>query len=185
MSGWDFIRKMAQGKPVFEPSDVHNEPKPETEQPSGEVPTQRIEVAPAPAPAAAPPVTTPLVDDQGHKMIPQLVMTHCRSHVNDGRLEVTAWITNASTVAVRITEIVLLDQKTHIDRDLEPGQAHEAVLYRGPAPQDDTSHKAELYYKIKRNGDNFCADYMIEYYREANGAWLIEELHPAKIVRDV
>lgn len=184
MSGWDFIRKMAEGKPIFEPSDVKNEPpKPSPEPSSSEPPVQRIEVTPAPAPASPP--TTPLVDDQGHKMIPQLTMTHCRSHVNGGQLEVTAWITNASTVEVRIDEAVLLDQKTHIDRDLAPGQAHEVLLYRGPAPQDDTSHKAELYYKIKENGDNFCADYMIEYYHEANGAWLIEELRPERIVRDV
>lgn len=178
MGMWDFVRKMAEGKPVFEPSD---EAKSTSGPPSSEAPVQRIEVTPAPAP----PVASPLVDDQGRKMIPQLTMAHCRSHVNGGQLEVTAWITNTSAVAVRIAEIVLLGSKTHIDRDLAPGEAHEVVLYRGSAPKDDTAHKAELYYKIKENGDNFCADYMIEYYRESNGAWLVEELHPERIVRDV
>ena len=169
MGLWDFVRKMAQGKPVFEaPSQQQDDQAGWRDQPA------QAFVNP-----------TPFVNGQGRKIIPEIVLEYCKSHLNDRRMEVTAWATNRSQFEVELDAMVMLGAKERLDRRLRPQEGHEVTLYRGPQPADDHAHKANLYYKILQNGDNFQADFMIEYNLESSGLFTVEQLHPEPAVRDI
>ena len=94
-------------------------------------------------------------------------------------------MTNESPFEVEVQAMTMLDTKTVIGRRLSPQDGHEVMLYRGNVPINDHAHKAQLYYKIVQNGDSFCADFMIEFNRESNGTFTVEQLHPDHIVHDV
>lgn len=172
MGVWDFIKKMATGKPVFE-----NQPPQHDADHAGWV--DHIATTPATNPS-------PFVNEQGSKIIPQVTMEHCKSHIDGANMNVTAWVTNRSQFEIELDKIVMIDTKTELDRRLQSQEGHEVTLYRGPQPANDRANKAQLYYKIVQNGDNFCADFMIEYNLESTGMFTVEDLHPDQhMVHDV
>jgi hypothetical protein len=173
MGLWSFISKMAQGKPVFE-EPVH-EPKADQ--------AGWAEETTQPAQSAVDP--SPFVDEKGRKIIPQITIERCKSHINGNHMDVTAWLTNTSEFEVELDKMEMIDAKTELDRRLRPHEGHEVTLYRGALRTNDQAHKAKLYYKIVQNGDYFCADFMIEYNRESNGMFTVEEFHPDNIIHDV
>lgn len=166
MGFWGALGKMAQGKPVFE-SESASLPQQDT---------------PASTQQQA---AHPWVDSRGQKIIPHITLMHCKSVINGEKMEVTAWVTNSSELEIELDKIVLIDVRTELDRRLRPAEARQVVLYRGPIAKNDYAHKANLYYKIVLNGDYFCADYRVEYNREPNGKYTVEELHPERDIRDV
>lgn len=178
MGLWNFISKMAQGKPIFEEPAQQEQGErgwaDKSDQPGWK---------PEPAQPAANP--SPFIDDKGRKILPIITIERCKSHVNGQYIDVTAWLTNASELEIELDRMVMIDAKTEIDRRLRPQEGHEVTLYRGRLPRDDRAHKAQLYYKIVQNGDYFCADFMIEYNRESNGTFTVEEFHPDNIIHDV
>lgn len=166
MGLWDFFHKMATGKPVFE------------------------DPAQPPQLTAGAPLTpvneSPYTDKNGQKIIPQVTITHCKSHLNGEQMETTVWLTNVSPFELEIDTVILIDQKTPVHRRLMPGDGHEQLLYRGPQPAADTAHMAKLYYKIVENGDVFCADCMVKYHLEPNGKFTVEELRAdARMIHDL
>lgn len=167
MGLWNFMSKMVQGKPIFE------EPKRESREPGW---------APEPSQSAS---ESTFVDEGGKKIIPTVTIEHCKSHINGNHMDVTAWLTNASEFEIELDKMVMIDAKAGIGRRLRPGEGHEVMVYRGVLQTSDHAHKAELYYKIVENGDYFRADYMVEYNRESNGTYTVEEFHPEHIVHDV
>lgn len=171
MGLWDFVKKMATGKPVFEVDSSRQQ-----DDHAGwveHVTTPEAEVS-------------PYVDDKGNKIIPLMTIEHCKSHLDGQHLQVTAWLTNRSSFEVELDKIVMLDTKMELDRRLSPQQGHEVILYRGAVPTHDHAHKAQLYYKIVENGDYFCADFSIEYNLESDGRFTVEELHPERgMIHDV
>lgn len=171
MGMWNFVKKMATGKPVFEATPNQHEAEH-----AGWV--EHVTV-----PAAN---TSPYVDEKGKKVIPVIAIEHCKSHVDGLNLHLTAWVTNHSPFEVELDKIVMLDTKTELDRRLTPQQGHEVILYHGAMPTHDRAHKAQLYYKILENGDYFCADFSIEYNLESDGRFTVEELHPERgMIHDV
>ena len=167
MGFWKVMSNMAQGKPAFEvPDDSKEQSQAVTDQNK--------------------PSTPPTTAANGQKIIPQLSLEHCKPHVHGSTMLVTAWITNTSEVEIELDKVTMLGQKIEIDRRLTPQQSHEIQLYKGQIPTNDSSHKANIYYKTFRDGDYFCADYMIEYSYEDDGTYVVEYLHPENYgVRDI
>ncbi|MCY1376973.1 hypothetical protein D9M69_645100 [compost metagenome] len=126
-----------------------------------------------------------LVDEKGRKIIPEIRLERCKSYVDGSTMTVTVWATNVGQVEVELNKIEILGMSYGLDRFLNPGKAHEIMIYRGPAPTNDSYHEAVLHYKIVENGDYFAAEFMIEYNLESNGAYIVEELHPESVIRDV
>lgn len=168
MGLWNGLVKIAQGKPVFEAADQRGEVK---RQASSAVKS-------APSSGAA-------VDSTGHKIIPEVVIEHCETHLNGSEIDVTVWATNTSSVEIELDKIVMLGMTCELDRFLGPGEAHQLRLYKGTAPINENYHKANLYYKQVKSGDYFCADFMVEYDYDAKGFYIVDELHPIRPVRDV
>lgn len=125
------------------------------------------------------------IDEKGRKIIPQIRLEHCKSHINGDEMTVIVWATNTSAVEVEIDRVEMLGIRYKIDRFLKPQEAHELLLYKGKVPTSDASHKAILQYKIVENGDYFAAEFMVEYNLESNGQYIVEDLHPEPVIRDI
>ena len=157
----DGIRKMMQGKPVFE---TPVEPK---ERISGS--DEDINTVPA--------VDTATPQDD---VIPTFSIDHLKSNIIGDRTEVYAWVTNTSATEIEIEKCVIVNTKAIIKRRLGPGQGHEVCLYRGPIPTNDQIHKANIFYKAIHENEYYRADFTVEYNHEANGTYTVEELHPER-----
>lgn len=164
----DGLRKMIQGKPVFEDPNP-----PQTERPVRV--TDQFDTSVS-TPTVPPPanVQTP----QQTKVIPTFDLKHCQTHIDGNTIMVTIWATNTSAVDIEIDKCVILDTKTEIDRRLSPGQAQEIMLYKGPIPKTDHSHKANIFYKSVRENEYFRVDFTVEYSRQPDGSFAVEDLHP-------
>ena len=157
----DGLRRMMQGQPVFQ---APVEPK---ERISGS--DEDIRDVPAVE------VTRPT-----QEVIPTFSIDHLKSNINSAgnSIEVYAWVTNTSMSEIEIERCVILNTKMMIKRRLGPGQAHEVCLYRGPIPGSDHIHKANIFYEDMSANEYYRADFTVEYNREANGLYTVEELHP-------
>jgi hypothetical protein len=161
------LGKMFQGESLFDvPSDAPQ--RLDTAQTSSLINT--------PPTREEPPVTPG--QEEAVRAIPIFTIEHCRSHIDGDNMDVTVWVTNTSDVDIEIDKCVILDTKIEIDRRLSPGQAHEIVLYRGPIAKNDLAHKANIFYKAIKANDYLRVDFSVEYNREADDRYVVEELHP-------
>lgn len=173
MGFWQGMMKMVQGKPVFE--DPNTSQSTGTSQPSTYSDTMEAQQTPAPAPAAAPPQHQVV---EPPKVTPTIDLKHSKTHIMDDHIEVTAWVTNTSSVDIEVDKCVIVDTKMEIDRRLSPGQAHEVILYRGSKPKTDHIHRANIFYRSVRENEYYRMDFSVEYNREPDGLFTIEDLHP-------
>lgn len=158
------LGRLIAGKPVFEaPDDTSTANQATTEQPE----SHRF------------------VNEHGYKIIPEIEITHLESHVDDKTMTVTAWATNTSAERIRIDHAVILSQKQTIMRELAPGQGHEIQLYDGPVATNEHDSRAELVFRLLANDDIFDIVYFVEFAREADGHFIVEELHPDNPTRDI
>jgi hypothetical protein len=157
----DGMRRMMQGRPVFE---APVEPK---ERISGSDEDIR-DVPPVDATA------------KREDVVPTFSVDHLKSHINGNTIDVYAWVTNTSMSELEIERCVILNTKMMIKRRLGPGQSHEVCLYRGPIADNDYIHKANIFYEDLDANEYYRADFMVEYNRESNGMYTVEELHPER-----
>lgn len=169
MGFFDGLRRMMQGKPVFvDPANPMQAP----------ITADQAVTTKQTAPLAPPPVREPQMPPKQEKVIPTFDLRHCRTSVNGDMAQVTIWATNTSTVDIEIDKCVMIDTTTEIDRQLSPGRSHEIVIYRGRTPQTDHAHKANIFYKAIRENEYYRVDFSVEYNRESNGMFTVEDLHP-------
>lgn len=128
---------------------------------------------------------SPFIDEKGRKIIPEIRLEHCKSHIDGDNMTVTVWATNMSDIEIEIDKVDMLGMWREIDRFLKPREAHELLLYKGKIPTDENDHKAILQYRIVKNGDCFAAEFRIEYNFESDRRYTVEELHPEPVVRDI
>jgi hypothetical protein len=164
----DGLRKMMQGKPVFE----------DPNHPQSDRPVKAVDQFDTKVPTPTSPLPTNVLTPQQTKVTPTFDLRHCQTSINGNTCMVTIWVTNTSPVDIEIDKCVILDTKTEIDRRLSPGQAHEITLYKGQMPKTDHAHKANIFYKSIRDNAYFRVDFMVEYNREVDGSYTVEDLHP-------
>jgi hypothetical protein len=160
------LGKMIQGRPVFDP-------------PAGV--REALDTERAVTVDQTPPVVEPASEpsrEEGIRTLPTFMLRHCQSHINGDKMDVTVWVTNTSDVDIEIDKCVIVDTKTEIDRRLSPGQAHEVTLYRGPIAKTDHAHKANIFYKSIKANEYYRVDFSVEYNREADDRYTVEEIHP-------
>lgn len=126
-----------------------------------------------------------LVDEHGVKIVPTFKLDHVKSHRNDNKLTVTAWVTNNSDQRIRIDWCEMLRHKQQFDRELDPGQGHELTLYEGEIPHDEAEHHAQFVYRSSQNGDLFQRMYRIEYHLEGDEMRTVDNLFEDGPVRDI
>jgi hypothetical protein len=161
----DGLGRMIAGKPVFEDGS-----QPKEQSNAGE-------------PQA--PVSSGLRDEKGYKIIPDIEVKNVRSRRDGDKLTVTAWVTNKSDQRIRIDYIYLLGEKKQINQELNSNQARELMLYQGSTPHDENERDAQIVYRLQENMDLFQNDYDVEFNRESDGAYTVEELHEDGSTRDI
>lgn len=159
------LGKVLVGKPLGQP------PQPPTNQPMA---------APMPARQAS-----GIVDDRGRKVIPHIDLKDLRSHRNNDRFLVTAWVRNESEQRIRIDDTYLLKQKRSQHMELAPGQSHELRLYDGPLLDNENEHQAWITYRLMVNGDVFMENFRIRYTLEHDGKHMVSDLIGDGPIRDM
>jgi hypothetical protein len=127
-----------------------------------------------------------VVDASGRKIIPDIDVRNLRSQQNGDKMYVKAWVfNNSQDQIIRVDTTYLLKQKRTQNQEIGPGSSRELTLYDGPAPRNENEHNAQIAYRLKANGDVFMENYRIEYNRESDGTYSVEELHDDGPVRDI
>lgn len=170
--------RMFQGKPVFENPTQTPDPN------QASVPGQPVAENTAPAEPATDRFGSP-VDARGYKIIPEVELINLKTNRNGDQQVVTAWAVNKSDQEIRVDYTRILSQKLDINRQLGPGQSHEVVIYRGKTPMHDNDDDAEMVFRLMSNTDAFQRRYRVEFHRENDGGFLVEELHIDGPVKDI
>lgn len=164
------LGRLLAGKPVFVPEEGPDRPTDDIQQQVSEQPQAQAD---------------DLRDSSGRKIAPQITVSHVKSRLSGSNMTVTAWVTNNSAYLVRIDECMILSRESRLYRNLSPGHGHEVQLYRGPVATSDHDHRARLTFKITENTDMFEMNYTVEFDRNPNGTFTVEQLHQNGGVRDI
>ncbi|MDB5165428.1 MAG: hypothetical protein JWM00_318 [Candidatus Saccharibacteria bacterium] len=125
------------------------------------------------------------IDSNGNKIVPEVSFKHFKSHIDGSQVKTWAWAVNDSPFELELVKTELLGHHQDIHRRLRPQESHEVMVYAGPTITNDHDHHAHLYYKIYENSDNFLAEYAVEFNRESNGTFTLEQFHRTYQPRDV
>jgi hypothetical protein len=161
----DGLGRFIRGEDVF--------PSEEGQQPQASLPAQDTK-----------PQQSPLVDERGYKVIPPVAIERLSARRNGDRVYASAYIANRSDRPVRIESFTIQGQKQVFNRDIDPNNGFQTKLYDGPVALSEHG-EAELIFRIKENDDRFKNVYEVEFHREADGKFIIEELHEEGPVRDI
>ncbi|HMI09044.1 MAG TPA: hypothetical protein VK497_01430 [Candidatus Saccharimonadales bacterium] len=127
----------------------------------------------------------PLVDEHGNKIVPRITLDNVKAHRDGGTMTVMAWVTNHSERPVRIDYFSVLGQKQTYQYDIAPSRPSQLTIYKGAVASNEHDSHAEFAFRIKRNDDGFKNVYHVEFNRESDGKFTIEELHADGPVRDI
>lgn len=124
-------------------------------------------------------------NEHGQKIIPEVAFKNFKTHRNGNKVTTWAWATNVSQFELELEKLELLGKHYHIDRRLRPNEGHEVKIYDGPVITHEHDTRAKLYFTIHENDDLFLADYYIEFNRESDGSFILEDFHRDHTPRDI
>lgn len=174
MGFWDAMKKMAQGKPVFEVSaeDTKELGNPETDSSTlseSEKIKRNVRYSTA----------------NGQKIIPEVEFARVEPRYSGNNVELWATVRNISQYPVFLDKSYIFGVKEELDYPLSPGGSRDFRIYRGQQRRDDAHKYAELYYRDEGSGDYFCAAHMIKYDHQLDGAYDVVDLDLIRPIKDV
>ncbi len=120
----------------------------------------------------------------GQKIEPEVRVTRVKTTRNGDKMVSYAWVQNNSPFAVEVTKFYVMGQGVNTNCLLSPNQGREVKIYDGGVAHNDKEVHAYLDCKIAQNGDYFRQEFFVEFDRQSDGNYLIEELHIEE-VRDI
>ena len=127
-----------------------------------------------------------VTDVSGRKIIPDVSVRNLRSQRSGDKMLVKAWVFNQSLdQIIRIDMTHVMGQKRTQNQEINPGSSRELTIYDGPVAKHDKDDDAHITYRLKVNGDVFMENYHVEFNRESDGTFTVEELHDDGPVRDI
>lgn len=169
MGLFDALGKMINGDPMFDEGSSSTHPQ---SLPSGH------------SDSAASGQHDPTRTDSGIKIFPELKVSRLSTRRNGNTMMSSMWIENEAPFEIELRKFTIMGQHVAMGRRLQPHGGHEEVIYNGPIATDDKHTHASVDYRIVQNGDYFQQEFFVEFDRQADGTYLIEELHPEHHVRD-
>ena len=163
MGFFDAMSKMIKGEPIFD---------------ANQAPTS------AEAPSGNTGVTDLTRHDTGQKVIPEVRVMRVKTSRNGDSMTSYAWVQNESPYAIVLKKMYVMGQGESMSYQLRPGQGREVRVYDGQIASHDGERNAHLDFHIEQNGDYFQQEFNVEFDRQADGKYLIEEFHPEAHVRD-
>lgn len=172
MGFFDGLGKFMRGEPVFEDSSAQ-EATVNNKQPIAEVKQ-----------ATQDPTRTS-VDAHGRKIIPTFEVSRLKTTRSGDQMTSELWIQNESDETIRIDSVEVAGQRQVFNRQLGPHGGYQFVIYRGPVQRDESRHRAVIIYRLVRSDDLFEEEYFVEYNRESDGMYTLEEFHTDGPTRDI
>jgi hypothetical protein len=128
-----------------------------------------------------------VVDANGRKITPDIDVRNLKSYRQGGdKMLVKAWVFNQSPdQIIRIDTTYLMKQKRTQNQEINAGSSRELTLYDGPIADNDYERDAHIVYRLKVNNDVFMEGYDVEFNRESDGKFVVEELHDEGPIRDI
>lgn len=172
MSFFDAFSRLLQGKVPYEPEpDDTLEESSSIEDPYKDKESSQQE----PSKPTSPDDT--IVKGNEHTF-PRITIKKTIPRMDSTRQKVYCWIRNDFHGEIELDKIVILDKKREIDTYLRPGQEKEVLIYDGPKfDHEPHNEEAHIDYRTKHKGDYFRIEYHVEYNRNADGTYNIEDLH--------
>jgi hypothetical protein len=170
MAFFEFMKKMVEGKPVFEDGST----KEDTNKPS-----DISQVSPA--------VGTDKSAIRKHEdgTFPVVEIRQVKTHLDGNNIQIYCHIRNEWEHEVMLDKIRLLGTKRELDTSLRGGEDREFLVYKGPKLQHEY-HEAEIDYKTAREGDYFQAVYHVTFtYNTADKSYTINEMELDLPIRDI
>lgn len=165
----DVLGRMINGDPMFDEQSSSTRPQgSQTEDPTLVRPDQH----------------DPTRTDSGIKIFPELKVSRVNTHRNGTAMTTSVWIENEAPFEVELRKFTIMGRSVAMGRRLQPHSGHEEIIYSGAIATDDKHTHASIDYRIVQNGDYFQQEFFVEFDRQADGTYLIEELHPEHHVRD-
>jgi len=161
MGIFDFMGKMAKGEPIFD------------ENTSGQ------QSASSSVPQQAHLADTTRQD--GRKVIPEVRVTRLVSRRNGSNMTTHVWLQNDAPFAVEMRNFRIMGRATPMNYRLEPTQGRQVQIFSGPVASHDNDDEAYIDYRIVQNGDYFQQHFHVEFDRQSDGTYLLEELHPEHV----
>lgn len=163
MGLFDTLSKMITGEPVF---DAQRDSSPK-----GAGDTQGMDAQSRDATRT----------ETGHKIEPSIRVSRVKTSRNGNKMVSYAWVQNNSAFAVEVTRFYVGGQSAGMNYLLSASQGKEVKIYDGAVKDNDKDHDAYLDCKITQNGDYFRQHFHVEYNRESDGGYVIEELHSEEV----
>ncbi len=189
MGFWQGLGRMIAGEPVYQASDKPREDGDKADRvdwqesvlPDDSDHAQPGDDAPQDVP---PPVNDPYHDDSGQKIIPEVSVGRCETHVSGDTIELWIVIKNDSAFEIMLEKIVIFGTTMQLNRFMKPGEDREMMVYRGRPLKNGSYTKAQIMYKLAETGDYFCADQEIRYTVEHDGDYVVDEMHLIRPIHD-
>lgn len=126
----------------------------------------------------------PTRTNTGLKIVPELKVSRLSTRRNGNTMMTSIWIENEAPFEVELRKFTIMGRSVAMGRRLQPHGGHEEMIYSGAIATDDKHTHASVDYRIVQNGDYFQQEFFVEFDRQADGTYLIEELHQEHHVRD-
>ena len=163
------MSKMAKGEPIFDAQSPPVTTNSQTPQSHGETIPQ----------------ADPTRHDTGHKIHPEIKVSRLTTRRNGSSMQTYVWIQNDAPFAIELRSFRIMGRASSMGYQLAPSRGQEVLIYSGPIAKDESEHDAHAEYRIVQNGDYFQQEFHVEFDRQSDGTFLIEELHPEEHVRDI
>lgn len=181
---FESIKRMAQGKPVFDANDS-NAGWNDKDGNARDVQQQDAgQQAAAQQPQKPQGRSDGVIKGQA-STFPVVVVKRTRTQLSGTNQAVYCSIVNRSNVAVEVKKIRLGGSSRDLGGFLRAGEEREWLCYNGPRFSSEVYREASLDYMVDETRDDFQSIYDVEYQYESDKTYSIEELHWRQPIRDI
>jgi hypothetical protein len=180
-SFFESVKRIIQGKPVFDDVDAQQKPQQDTSQ----VPLPTLTPLPqAPQAQPQPPKPQSPIRKGDSSTFPIVQVKHCTSKLNGPNMQVYCRIINNSRMPIDLDKIRILGTTRELDNKLRPGEEREYMVYSGPRLQRQQYNDAQLDYKTEY-GDYFKAIHDVRFTYNSDKTYSVDELRLHPPIRDI
>lgn len=166
MGFFSTLKKIIDGKPLFEDEDKTDQKQQQTSQTN-----QSLDQVSQP-------------QNNGRKIIPNLQIEHTEYHNNGDRMDVRMRIRNESGQEVELDKIRIIGMTRELDTHLRPRESRDFLVYSGKRPNNRSYDNVDINYKDML-GDYFQAKAKIEFRQEQDNTYSVYRVKIAGPVKDI
>jgi hypothetical protein len=173
-SFFEAMKRMIQGKPVFDTPERPQEPQVPGAQP----------ITPATPRPTAPVTPLNTIKKGVDSTFPVVYIKRTSTRINGRQMQVYCRIMNSFHATIALDKIRILNTTRELDCDLRPGEEREFQVYSGPVVTNQ-QREAKLDYKTQREGDYFEAIHDVTFIYHPDKTYTVDEIKLHMPIRDI